>query len=278
MKVVQHVIPNLSFLSWSLFFILVAEFAEQKSNKKAAEKFKVDKKRIREWRSKKSLLEEQLKTTGTERKRIPSGGRKPLDETLEEDLLEWVCDRRSKGLRVSRKLIMRKAKIMHDEKCGRSGVVYEFNASRGWLEKFISQNGLSLRRKTTQAQQDPTKLIDKLIAYILQIRRLRRKHGYRDSNIVAMDETPVWQDILSDTTVYTTGERSIRMKTTGHEKVRISICLAAKANGTKLKPMIVFGGAKREVKRLSEEFKGRCVVTSSPNAWMNDELTKCWVQ
>ena len=91
------------------------------------------------------MLEEQLKTTGTERKRIPGGGRKPLDETLEEDLLEWVRDRRSKGLRVSRKLIMRKAKIMHDEKCGQSGVVSEFNASRGWLEKFISRNGLTVK-------------------------------------------------------------------------------------------------------------------------------------
>ena len=40
--------------------------------------------------------------------------------------------------------------------------------------------------------------------------------------------------------------------------------------------MIVF--EKREVKKLSDEFKGRCVVASSSNAWMNDELTKCWVQ
>ena len=92
-----------------------------------------------------------------------------MDEALEEDLLEWVHNRRCTGLRVSRKLIMRKAKIMHDEKCGRSGAVSDFNASRGWLEKFMSRNGLSLRQKTTQAQQDPTKLIDKLIAYILKI-------------------------------------------------------------------------------------------------------------
>ena len=128
----------------------------------AAEKFTVDRKQIREWRSNKSLLEEQLKTSGTKRKTIPGGGRKPLDEALEEDLLEWVHNRRSTGLRVSRK-------IMHDEKCDRSGAVSDFNASRGWLEKFMSRNGLSLRQKTTQAQQDPTKLIDKLIAYILKI-------------------------------------------------------------------------------------------------------------
>ena len=36
-----------------------------------------------------------------------------------------------------------------------------------------------------------------------------------------------------------------------------------KADGTKLKPMIVFGSAKRESKALNEEFKSRCVVASS---------------
>ena len=41
------------------------------------------------------------------------------------------------------------------------------------------------------------------------------------------------------------------------------MCLSAKADGTKLKPMIVFGGAKRESKALNEEFKCRCVVASS---------------
>ena len=44
------------------------------------------------------------------------------------------------------------------------------------------------------------KLIDKLIAYVLQARRLREKVSYSDSDIIAMDETAVWQDILSNTT------------------------------------------------------------------------------
>jgi len=44
------------------------------------------------------------------------------------------------------------------------------------------------------------------------------------------------------------------MKTTGHEKVRISICLTVKADGTKLKSMIVFARGKREVKRLNDKY------------------------
>ena len=45
-------------------------------------------------------------------------------------------------------------------------------------------------------------------------------------------------------------------------------------DGTKLNPFIVFGGAKRESKALNDEFKARCCVASSANAWMNEELTK----
>ena len=56
------------------------------------------------------------------------------------------------------------------------------------------------------------------------------------------------------------------------------MCPSAKADGTKLKPMIVFGGAKRESKALNEEFKSRCVVASSKNAWMNEKLTLVWAE
>ena len=43
-------------------------------------------------------------------------------------------------------------------------------------------------------------------------------------------------------------------------------------------PMIVFHGVKREKKGLGEEFKNRCVVSSSTKALINEELTLLWVQ
>ena len=106
----------------------------------------------------------------------------------------------------------------------------------------------------------------------------RGKFSYSDSDIIAMDETAVWQDMLSNTTVDSIGHNTIAMKTTGHEKTKVSVCLTAKADGTKLKPFIVFPGAKRETKVLNEEFKAKCVVASSSNGWMNKELTLDWVR
>ena len=83
--------------------------------------------------------------------------------------------------------------------------------------------------------------------------------------------------MVLNTTVDHRGVKSILLKTNGHEKVMVTVSLAAKADGTKLKPSILFRSAKRESKLLDEEFKNRCVVASSHNAWMNEELTLVWV-
>ena len=80
-----------------------------------------------------------------------------------------------------------------------------------------------------------------------------------------MDETPVWKNMVSSTTVDKTGSKDVPLKTTGHEKVRVSVCLAAKGDGMKLKPFVVFAGAKRKSKALHEEYKPQSSVASSIN-------------
>ena len=70
------------------------------------------------------------------------------------------------------------------------------------------------------------------------------KYSYQPSDIIAFDETTVWADMVSDTTVDVGGKKTVSMKTTGHEKCLVTAGLAAKSDGTKLKPIIVFEGAK----------------------------------
>ena len=91
-----------------------------------------------------------------------------------------------------------------------------------------------------------------------------------------MDEAPVWADMV-DETVENVGKKDILMKTTGHEKVRVRVCLAAKGDGTKMKSFIVFAAAKRELKALHEKFKSQCSIASSGNGRMNEELTLRWI-
>ena len=246
-----------------------AKYAKENSINAAALKFKVDRKRVREWISQ----IDRIKEKSSKRQRLDGGGRKVMNEDIEEQLLNWVLERRSRMLHVSRKMIKMKAKSMFDSTTQDPAVQDSFVASKGWLENFMSRNGLSTRRRTT-AQKDPAHMIEKFVSYVMHVRRLKKQYIFSSDCIIAMDETPVWSDMVSATTVDKTGARDVPLKSTGHEKVRVAVCLAAKANGVKLKPFIVFAGAKREVKALHEEFKNQCSVASSPNAWMNTELTK----
>ena len=146
---------------------------------------------IREWRGNKDQLEKLRQcSNGAERFRLDGAGEKPLAPEMEDVLLEWIHSRRLKGLRVSRKLIMRKALHLSKEQQN----MEDFTASNGWIQKFMSRHGLSLRRKTTVAQKDPEQLVHKLVAYVLQARILWKRFGYQPYNIIAMDETAVWAD------------------------------------------------------------------------------------
>ena len=127
---------------------------------------------------------------------------------------------------------MKKEEVVYDEmKLGETANTAneeEFKASTGWLKNFMRCNYLSLRRKTSIAQKDLDRLVSKVVSYVLQVRHMKAQNGYSPCNIIAMDETPVWKDMVSETTVDTTGKKTITLITTGHEKSRMSVYLATK--------------------------------------------------
>ena len=80
--------------------------------------------------------------------------------------------------------------------------------------------------------------------------------------------------MAADGTVDFVGNKSVLIKTTGYEKSRVTVALAAKANGSKLLPFIVFKG-KRVNKGLQKVI---CVVCAySGNGWMNEDLPHTWL-
>ena len=90
---------------------------------------------------------------------------------------------------------MRKAKTIHDESA-RENIVEKngSRASRGWLEKFMKRNCLSLRRRTTAIQKDLAYLVDRLVQYVIHVRGMSRKCKFNGSSIHVMNETVVWAD------------------------------------------------------------------------------------
>ena len=79
------------------------------------------------------------------------------------------------------------------------------------------------------------------------------KYQYNAANILAIHETLVWADMASATKVKNSNKKTVTVKTTEHEKTCLSVCLAAKANDTKLPPFIVFMEAKGGTNALEKE-------------------------
>ena len=208
-----------------VFKLKAVEIAEKSSKGAAAREVNVDPKRIREWCSQKDKLLAMKKEGKSRRKRLKGGGRKALDEEMEEQLFDWILEMRGRNLRVSRRMIQDKARELVT-------TMERFVASRGWLDLFMKRHGLSLRRKTTVCQSTPTDYIPKIVSFICHL---------------------CWMEMPSDTTVHCSGSRSVSVKTTGHEKDHFTVILTAKADGTKMKSYVVFKGkGTRLIKELSK--------------------------
>ena len=245
------------------FKLKVIEYAEKCNNREASRKFGVGESSIRDWRKQR----DQLKELPSKRLRLTGGGRKAQAPDMEEELSAWIDSQRSLHIRVTRSAIQLKARELYEGE-------EEFSASRGWLEKFLKRKGFSLRRRTTVSQRLPEDSLSKVSLFILRIRKLKIDNQYPLSMIGNMDESPLWLDMPGDTTVSRVGEHTVSVQTTGHDKGRFTVILAAMADGRKLNPFVVFKG----VRAIAELEKGRGVVVGmSKNGWMNEELTIKWL-
>ena len=88
--------------SYDAFKLVAVEDAE-KTNRAAARKFRVDERRIREWRQKSDLVKIPSK-----KKRLEGGGRKAALPEMEE-VVAWIEGCRAKNFRVTRASVRRKA-------------------------------------------------------------------------------------------------------------------------------------------------------------------------
>ena len=87
----------------------------------------------------KSNLEQLKKSSSGKRKRLDGSSRHITLDKLEENLLEWIFDRRSKGLRISRKLVKLKATKLQEEMEIEDPTITTLKLSEGWLEKIYEK-------------------------------------------------------------------------------------------------------------------------------------------
>ena len=54
-----------------------------------------------------------------------------------------------------------------------------------------------------------------------------------------VDETPIWFDMTYNTTISKIGEKSVKVRTFGGERLRVSLILSILSDSEKLPPLII---------------------------------------
>ena len=243
------------------FKLKVVQYAKDHgNNSKAAREFGVSERQVREWKKMAGELQEMPKTKRARR------GRTTTHVEDERVLNEWVMDNRRSGNIVTRDSIRLRAKSTFTDPT--------FLASTGWCTNFMNRYDLSLRAKTKISQRLPRDLEEKLTSFQTHIIRMRQQHDYPLSNIGNMDETPLTFDLPGGRTVHPTGEWTVLIRTTGHEKTGFTVVLACMADGTKLKPMVIF---KRKT-MPKDKFPPGVVVHVHEKGWMDSEGMLVWLE
>src|SRR5437763_1874615 len=112
--------------------------------------------------------------------------------------------------------------------------VIRFKFSSKWLDGFLTRNNLKERRRTTVAQQLAPDLLEKQNVFLSYVLYRRIQHDYPLKYIGNMDETPMWFDLPSNTTIDHKGAKTVSIRTIGHEHSSFTVVLAYIADGKKL--------------------------------------------
>jgi hypothetical protein len=88
------------------------------------------------------------------------------------------------------------------------------------------------------------------------------------------DETPVFFDMPANATVDKKGSKSVLFKTTGHEKLRITVMLSALAEGRKLTPFVIL----RRKNLPKEKLPAGIIFKCNEKEWMTEELMVEWLK
>ena len=245
----------------------IIQFAEQHGNRAAEREFGVSESNVRLWRKSKENLEKMPRLKRANR------GKKAAWPELEVDLLAWITEKRNNGLAILSSIVLLKAlELAKNEKYG----IPEghFKAGNHWCQRFMKRNGLSLRQKTTLAQRLPDDYEEKIIRFHRYIIDRRKEHNFPLHLIANMNETPLTFDMPPNCTVNNTGEKTIKIRTRGNEKNRVTVVLACCGDGSKLKPMLIF--KRKTIPKINN--KHGVVVSAKQKGWMDSEQMKVWIE
>ena len=243
-------------------------------------KLGISRKTLREWREKKSLLNDVINKGNRYRCDRKLGIKRNFTEEEEYLIKNWIIDCRKKYAPVSTKSLVCYAGSLNEDFKAKN-----LKVKLRWAYRYLKRNGFSIRRISHQGQFIPREhsVIKKKFINDIINRRKEINIEYDDnSRIINMDETPCYLDMNYETTIDFTGKKNVETLTNGKEQYRISVILSITGDGYKLPPLIIMKGEKG--KTIENSFKNLWYIKNKDifihcqsNGWCTSEIFGLWI-
>ena len=171
-----------------------------------------DEKQIRQWRKQKGCILKEIndRCSMKKRKRLREKVKRLCNTMLKVSLLIGSLHR--EHIRVTQQSIVSQGKEMIQDP--------DFKASRGWIDRFMHDWGLTIRRETTVGQHLPWDVCNKVFDFVWHCAEQGTLNILPPAAIANMDETAIRADMPEKKKI---GATSVPLLTKGHEKERINV-------------------------------------------------------
>jgi hypothetical protein len=147
-----------------------------------------------------------------------------------------------------------------------------YRVYRWRLSENIVQRRVTHVAQNTRFEQS---VIDNFVQYVNQQTVVGQ---YDPSRIVNIDETNIYFDLTSGSTLAERGTRTVSVRTTG-SSARCTVLLGCTMAGGKLPPFIIFKGSSNgRIIREFASYPGGQYYTCQAKAWVDDDVFRDWVQ
>jgi DDE superfamily endonuclease len=198
-------------------------------------------------------------------------GRTSCLNEIEDDLLAYIWEHREQGMPVSIRMVVNKA--------GQLLPAFRLKTDRAKdmsIRRFVAANGIVHRVQTHVSQETGDAVITKATDWMAQIRPILVGRDHRF--IINMDQTPIFFSMQRRTTLEALGTRSVNVRTSGGQTMRVTVAATVTASGAVLPPLFVFKG--KPGGRIEREFLGYIdggIYTVQQKAWMDESIMLKWV-
>jgi len=205
----------------------VVTYAKENGRNEAARNFNLDSSMVGRWIGASKIwvagMNQNIKRVGS--------GRKAFYPEAEKKLYDWIIEQRKQGLGITYEIARVKISdiLREPNMINLYGDSTDFKTSTRWMSAFMKRYGLSRRRRTKVSQKLPSQTNELLENFRQFVINLRTEKSFELSNILNMDETPVWFDMAGNFTIDQKGEKTIHIRGTGNEKNRFTVVLTCTA-------------------------------------------------